>query len=141
MIVFPCFLKSKIICKNDWISSCPNTAVGSSKIKVSTFLYNNFKISVFCCWPTVKSLTFLFKFKLKLYLSIRACNSFLIFLALMMPKSFVLSSPKITFSQTLNSSISLKCWCTIPKPILDASLAELKLTCSPLILMVPVSAL
>ncbi len=49
------------------------------------------------------------------------------------------STPSVTFSATVNTGTSMKCWCTMPMPAPIASLGELNTTGSPSITIWPSS--
>ena len=54
-MLLPSAARFFMICINSSISCGVNTAVGSSKIRISLSRYNIFRISVLCCIPTVIS--------------------------------------------------------------------------------------
>ena len=48
-----------------------------------------------------------------------------------MPGAAVCSRPSMTFSATVKTGTSMKCWCTMPMPAAIASLGEWNVTGSP----------
>ena len=121
---------------NSSISCGVKTAVGSSKIKISAPRYNVFKISTRCCIPTEMSPANAFGSTSKPYCS----DNFLISAAAVFVSNFTPltgSEPKMMFSVTVNASINIKCWCTIPIPNSAAFDGLSTITFSPLIKMSP----
>jgi len=139
IIVFPCFLISLKISKSSNTSCGVNTAVGSSKIRISAPRYRVFKISTLCFIPIDKSATLASAFKSKWYLS---DNSWTFFIAsFLLILNFPGSFPITTFSHTVSASTNMKCWWTIPIAYLFAFLAECFLISLPFIFNSPSSAL
>ncbi len=113
MIDLPSCTSPLITLINSVISCGVNTAVGSSKIKISAPRYKTFKISIRCCCETVVWDILALKLTANPYCfdnSIIFSFSFL----KSIKQPLVISLPKMIFSKTEKLSASIKCWCTIP---------------------------
>ena len=109
MMDFPSLTRFFMICSSSSISEGVNTAVGSSKIKISAPRYNVFKISTRCCAPTEISSTFAVGSTAKPYFSDSSLMSLIAFRISKTP-FLVVSLPKMIFSATVKASTSMKCW-------------------------------
>ena len=117
---WPLFLK-RISCSNSSsVSWGVKTAVGSSMIMILAPLMSTFMISIFCIWPTERSLTLAMGSILKLYFFATSSVISTAFLKSKRP-FFMGSTPRTTFSATVRDGISIKCWWTIPIPFSMAS--------------------
>ena len=88
--------------------------------------------------PTVMSSTLASRSTFRPYFSERACTFARASFFCKKPMR-VVSAPRMMLSSTVNTSISLKCWCTIPIPSAVASLGLLIFTTSPFLRISPCS--
>ena len=137
-MLLPSLAKPRIVCMSSSISCGVSTAVGSSKISISLSLYSILSISTRCCMPTVMSSTFASRSTLRPYFS-ESASTFLRASLFCRKPSFVVSAPRMMLSSTVKTSMSLKCWCTMPMPRAVASFGSLIFTASPFFLMMPSS--
>ena len=124
------FIKSSISCG-------VKTAFGSSSINISAPLYRAFNISTLCCIPTDISSTFAIGSIDKPYLLDISSTSFIALFISKVPINLVVSLPKIMFCATVKVPINMKCWWTIPIPLLIATLGFSILTNSSFIWISP----
>ncbi len=134
MIDFPSSLIFLMTVKRTSVSWGVKTAVGSSRIRMSTSRYKTLTISTSCFSDTdMSEMTFL-RSTLNPYLSMMAWA----FLAASFLESLSLT-PRMMFSNAVKFSTRRKCWWTIPRPKDMASLGERISTSSPSMRISPVS--
>ncbi len=101
------------------ISAGVSTAVGSSRISTLASLVSALMISTRCCTPTGMSSTSASGSTSNPYRSDSSVTSASAFFRSRMPPGWVFSRPSMMFSATVNTGTSMKCWCTMPMPVLD----------------------
>ena len=107
--------------RNRWSASCGVSApVGSSRIRIPAPRYSAFRISTRCCRPTGRSPARASGGTSRAYSRASRASSRP---ARSVPEasSAPPSTPRITFSATVNVSTSMKCWWTMPMPAAMAS--------------------
>ncbi len=116
------------------------TAVGSSNTSTFASRESALMISTRCCAPTGRSPT---SASGSIWKPKRAATSFTWERALSRsraPMPVVSSCPSMTFSATVKTGMSMKCWCTMPMPAAIASPGPEKCCTSPSMTMSPSSA-
>ena len=131
--VIPCALSSSMISRRFLLSSSLSEAVGSSRIRSSTFLAIALAISISCCLPTPSvltgTLTSSFSRPTLASISVARC---LVLVQSITPLHFSCSFPKNTFSATDRSGLNASSWWIITIPLPSLSLRLWKLHVSPL---------
>jgi hypothetical protein len=123
MIDLPCSTSVRTMAKKSSTSPGVSTAVGSSRMRISASRYRALMSSTRCCSPTDRSPTTASGSMASPYW--RPSSRMRSRAASRSSSGPLRSSlPSITFSATVNTGISLKCWCTMPSPWAMAS-AEL----------------
>ena len=107
-MLFPSLTSSFMIFISSSISCGVNTAVGSSKIRISFSRYSIFRISTRCCMPTVISEIQASGSTRRPYRSERAVT-FSRALSIFKKPRLVVSTPSMMFSSTVKLCTSLKC--------------------------------
>ena len=103
------------------VSCGVSTAVGSSRISRSTSRTSALTISTRCCTPTGRSATSASGSTGRRYRSDTSSTRARALRRSSTPAIRVVSAPSITFSVTVNTGTSMKCWCTMPIPASIAS--------------------
>ena len=71
-----------------------------------------------------------------LYVSHKSFKSFFAF-SKFFPNTSSPSNPRIIFSKTVKFSTNIKCWCTIPMPLIIESFGDLRFISLPFTFIVP----
>ena len=128
MIEVPVLARPLMISMSSSVSCGVNTAVGSSSTKTLAFLASDLIISTRCCAPTGRSWIFAsgsISNPKRSEISLTSSRA----LSRSRPPIFEVGSlPRTTFSATVKTGISMKCWWTIPMPAAIASPGPLNLT-------------
>ena len=128
----------RMISSSSSVSCGVSTAVGSSRMRIWASLTSALMISTRCWTPTGRSSTRASGSTSRLYF----CDSSRTWLrAASMSRNapFVCSWPSITFSATVKTGTSMKCWCTMPMPASIASPGSWKWTSWPSMKICPSS--
>jgi len=128
MIEVPCAFSERMMSISSSISCGVRTAVGSSRISTLASLERALMISTRCCTPTGSSPTSLSGSTCSPNRSERSRTFSAALRRLSTPGREVCSWPSITFSATVKTGTSMKCWWTMPMPAAMASPGELKVT-------------
>ena len=115
---------SRMIRNRSSVSPGVSTAVGSSRISTLAWRISALMISTRCCTPTGRSSTRASGLTCSPYRSDSSRTSRRARRRSSRPSARVGSTPSITFSATVNTGTSMKCWCTMPMCALIASLGE-----------------
>ena len=112
------------------------TAVGSSRIRMSTPRYRSLTISTVCFWDTDMVYIFWSGSKSKPYLPV---SSLIRAATLFMSRISFPERPRMMFSAAVRTSTSLKCWWIMPIPSANESLGERMATSFPFTYICPSS--
>ncbi len=134
----PLALSWRMISSSSSVSCGVSTAVGSSRMRIWASLTRALMISTRCCTPTGRSSTRASGSTSRLYF----CDSSSTWLrapSMSRNAPLVSSWPSITFSATVKTGTSMKCWWTMPIPASIASPGSWKWTSWPSMRIVPSS--
>ena len=134
----PLALSCRMISSSSSVSCGVSTAVGSSRMRIWASLTRALMISTRCCTPTGRSSTRASGSTSRLYF----CDSSSTWLrapSMSRNAPFVSSWPSITFSATVKTGTSMKCWWTMPIPASIASPGSWKWTSWPSMRILPSS--
>ena len=122
-IDLPAALSDRMTVSSSSVSCGVSTAVGSSRISRSTSRVRALTISTRCWMPTGRSSITASGSTRRLYRSETSATSRRARRRSRIPAKGPLtcSAPSITFSATVKTGTSMKCWCTIPIPAAIAS--------------------
>ncbi len=98
-----------------------STAVGSSRMRMRASRTRALMISTRCCTPTGRSSTTASGSTSKPYCAEISRIRRRVASRSSTPRARVCSSPRATFSATVKTGTSMKCWCTMPMPARMAS--------------------
>ncbi len=110
-----------MIAMSSSVSCGVRTAVGSSRMSTRASRDSALMISTRCCTPTGMSSTIASGFTSNPNRSEISWTRRRARRASMRPAPFTGSCPSATFSATVNTGTSMKCWCTMPMPAAIAS--------------------
>ena len=121
MMDLPCATSPRMILNSSSTSWGVSTAVGSSKIRISALRNSSLMISTRCCTPTGRSWILASGGTARPYCcEIESMRSAAVWRSRTMPARTI-SSPSMTFSVTVSTGMSMKCWWTMPMPAAIAS--------------------
>src|SRR6202050_340795 len=106
------------------VSAGVSTAVGSSRISTRASLTSALTISTRCWMPTGRFSTTASGSTSRPYRWDSSRTSRRVLRRSSSPDGRVSSMPSVTFSATVNTGTSMKCWCTMPMPAAMASFGE-----------------
>src|SRR5579863_2445303 len=124
----PSARSSRMIRNRSCVSCGVSTAVGSSSTSSLASRSRALMISTRCCTPTGTSSIRASGSTRRPYRSDRSRTSRRVRRRSSRPNPRTRSAPSVTFSATVNTGTSMKCWCTIPILALIASRGEWMLT-------------
>ena len=127
-IAVPLSRSRRMMSSSSSVSWGVSTAVGSSRISTRASRTRALMISTRCCTPTGRSSTTASGSTWKPYSSEISRILRRVASRSRRPAARVCSSPRATFSATVNTGISMKCWCTMPMPASMASPGPLNRT-------------
>ena len=116
--------RSRMMRNSSSVSPGVSTAVGSSRISTLAWRRSALRISTRCCTPTGRSSTIASGSTCSPYCPDSSRTSRRIRRRSSRPSGRVSSMPSVTFSATVNTGTSMKCWCTMPMPAWMASAGE-----------------
>ena len=130
-IEVPLLFSWRMMSRSSSVSWGVSTAVGSSRMSTLASRTRALMISTRCWTPTGRS---------SISASGSTSNPYLSEISLIFrrvssrfrkPPALVVSAPSATFSATVNTGTSMKCWCTMPMPAAMASPGPRKVTALP----------
>ena len=134
----PCSFNPNIRSSKCLLSSSFKAAVGSSRIRRSTFFASALAISINCCFPTPKALIGKLTFSFSNPTFARTSSAFFLVTAQSTtPFTEVCSLPRKIFSATDRSGLSASSWWIITIPFRSLSLMLWNLQISPLYTISP----
>ena len=140
-MAFPASLSWRMMSISSSVSCGVSTAVGSSKTSSSASRERALMISTRCCTPTGRSSTTASGLTWKPKRSEISVTRLLASARSSVPAKPVVSLPSMTFSATVKTGMSMKCWWTMPMPAAIASPGPVKCWTSPSSSISPSSAL
>ena len=116
--------RSRMIRNSSSVSPGVSTEVGSSRMSTLASRSSALTISTRCWTPTGRSSTSASGLTCSPYCSDSSRTSRRVRRRSIRPSARVRSMPRVTFSATVNTGTSMKCWCTMPMPARIAWLGE-----------------